>query len=91
MANAQLTRSPETEAAWRNVVTRAWSDEQFKNKLVDDPNSTLAEAGIPLPSGVNAVIVENEPGRIHLVLPAKPGDVSVNEMQLTDGDYDPGF
>lgn len=90
MAKAQTAATPETQKAWRGIVTKAWSDEKFKNKLMDDPNGVLRGAGIELPQGVNFVVVENEASRVHLVLPAKPsGDISVSK--LPESDYDPGF
>lgn len=90
MSDQQTSITPETQAGWRSIVARAWSDEDFKQRLVDDPNAVLTEEGLPVPQGVNFVVVENEAQRVHLVLPAKPGgDVSVS--QLSDSDYDPGF
>ena len=45
-----------------------------------------------IPEGVHFVVVENELQRIHLVLPARPGnDVAVQGLDLTESDYDPGF
>jgi Nitrile hydratase, alpha chain len=90
MADFQTSMTPETQAGWRDIVTRAWSDDEFKQKLIDDPHTVLADAGLPVSEKVNYVIVENEPQLVHLVLPARPGgDVSINHM--TDSDYDPGF
>lgn len=90
MANADLSITPETQSAWRGIVANAWSDDQFKNRLIDDPSSVLKSAGVAVPEGVHFVVVENEPNRVHLVLPAKPsGDVSVSEAP--ESDYDPGF
>jgi hypothetical protein len=80
----------ETQAAWREIVARAWSDDEFKLKLIDDPRTVLADAGLPVSQKINYVVVENEPQLVHLVLPARPSDdVSIGHM--TDGDYDPGF
>lgn len=90
MADQQTSITPETQAGWRSIVARAWSDEDFKKRLIDDPNAVLTEAGLPVPRGVNFVVVENEAQRVHLVLPVKPGgDVSVS--QWSEGDYDAGF
>lgn len=83
--------NPERESAWRDIVTQAWKDEGFKQRLVDDPKKVLAEKGLDIPEGVNIVVVENESDRVHLVLPARPGNISVQGMPLTESDYDPGF
>lgn len=80
-------------AAWDRVVVRAWRDKEFKQKLIDDPNATLAEMGFQVPKGVNFVVIENAPDRKHLVLPAPPsGDVAVLDLARSPlSDYDPGF
>ncbi len=79
-------------AAWDRCVVRAWKDEEFKQKLVDDPNAALAEMGFNVPQGVHFVVVENTQDRRHLVLPCPSGDVSVKEPTTRPlSDYDPGF
>lgn len=62
------------DAAWRELVSRAWEDEKLRTELIDNPNKVLAANGIDVPSGVNFVVVENEANRLNLVLPAKPGE-----------------
>lgn len=90
MANTDLSVTPETQAAWRGIIAQAWNDEGFKSRLMDDPGSVLRGAGVAVPEGVHFVVVENEPNRVHLVLPAKPtGDVSISAAP--ESDYDPGF
>jgi hypothetical protein len=92
MSANMSANTPERQAAWRSVVAKAWSDDSFKQKLIDDPNTVLASSGVDVPQGLNIVVVENEPDRVHLVLPARPdSDVSVKGMPLTESDYDPGF
>jgi hypothetical protein len=80
-------------AAWDRAVVRSWHDAEFRQRLVDDPNKTLAELGFKVPSGVQFVIVENAPERRHLVLPAAPsGDISVQSLDVSPlHDYDAGF
>ena len=79
-------------AAWDRCVVRAWKDEEFRQKLIDNPNATLAEMGFSVPKGVQFVVVDNTHERRHLVLPAPSGDVSVKEPSTRPlSDYDPGF
>lgn len=61
------------EKNWQQVVMRCWTDANFKRQLTDNPAGTLASAGITVPAGVNVVVVEDEPNRVHLVIPTKPG------------------
>lgn len=92
MAATQIAFTPESQTAWRGIVARAWADQQFKQRLIDNPNKVLAEAGMTIPAGMNFVVVENEPRRAYLVLPTRPdSDLSVQEMNHLESDYDPGF
>ena len=92
MATAKTAMTPDIQTAWRGIVARAWADEQFKQKLIDNPNQALAAAGVSVPAGVNFVVVENEANRVYLVLPSQPnGNAAVQEMQHIESDYDPGF
>jgi nitrile hydratase subunit alpha len=43
------------------LVARAWSDPEFKARLLDDANAVLAEEGIRR-EGLDLVVVENRPG-----------------------------
>lgn len=80
-------------AAWDKIVVRAWKEEDYKQRLIDEPNAALAEMGFVVPKGTNFVVVENTAERKHIVLPAPPGgDVSVSEVDRSPlHDYDPGF
>lgn len=88
--SAPALTTPEQQSAWRDVVTKAWSDDAFKERLIDDPNGVLQEANLEPPEGVHFVVVENDPNRVHLVLPARPeSGLEVSELHVSD--YDPGF
>jgi hypothetical protein len=58
---------------WQQVITRCWTDPKYKQGLMDDPHKVLAQEGIRIPPGTNVVVVEDEPNRVHFVIPAKPG------------------
>jgi hypothetical protein len=63
-----------SKEAWKKITERAWTDDAFRQQLVDNPNKVLKDAGVDVPAGVNFVVVENEPDRLHLVLPSRPGE-----------------
>jgi hypothetical protein len=67
------------QGAMQQVLMRCWTDPEFKQALIDNPSMVLASQGITIPTGVNVVVVEDEPDRVHLVIPSKPG---------TDADLD---
>ena len=80
------------------TIARAWTEPEFKKKLVGDPHSALAEHGIDVPEGVTVNIVENTDDTVHLVLPVRPAeaaDVSMDDLERiaggvfdSVGDYD---
>ncbi len=55
------------------VFARAWSDAEYKAKLLSDPHAALAEAGVEIPAGKTIKVVENSADIAHLVLPVEPG------------------
>jgi hypothetical protein len=57
-----------------SLVERSFADPQLREELKDNPNRVLTAHGLNIPEGVNFVVVENEPNRIHLVLPSRPGE-----------------
>ena len=54
------------------LISRAWSDEAFKKRLLSDTMTVLKENGIFIPEGVIVKAAENSENMFHLVIPAKP-------------------
>jgi len=55
------------------IITRAWQDEAFKQKLLAQPKSTIEEMlGVTLPEDIEIFIHEQTPTKLHLILPMKP-------------------
>ncbi len=76
------TQTPEqVQAAMQQIVARCWSDADFKERLLKDPHATLTAEGFPMPIGVTIKATENTADTVHLVIPARPTD-------LSDGDLD---
>jgi hypothetical protein len=66
-----------------SAITRSWTDERFKQKLLTDPRAALKEVGVEVPKGVTIKVVENTADTQYLVLPpppAHPGNVSMEEL-----------
>jgi hypothetical protein len=64
------------------VIAQAWSDEDYKRQLLDDPASALAEAGAEVPDGVQLRVVEDSDTLRHLVIPTAPGEGEIDEQDL---------
>ena len=52
------------------IIARAWSDHDFKRRLLAITNSALSELGLVLPAGKTVIAVENTAKLTHIVLTA---------------------
>lgn len=66
------------------VILRAWTDEDFKQRLIADPSTVLQESGVEMPSGVGVKVVQDTDEVNYLVLPTKPADMEVSDFQSDD-------
>jgi len=72
----------EFQKAWARIVAKAWSDPEFKERLLEDPSSVLESHGIEIPAGTHLEISENTSDTFHLTLPEKPsGELSVKQLE----------
>ena len=75
----------------RTLVQRSLEDEEFRQRLLDDPKGTVEqELGTPLPEGVEVRVVEESADTIYLVLPsASPvgdgGELSDQDLEAVAG------
>ena len=66
------------------LTRRAIEDPDFRERLIQDPRSTIAEAtGQDVPEDVEIVVVENGPKNIHIVLPSE--DLDLSAMDVSGG------
>ena len=75
-AYAQGPGAGNPNIVWDQVVARAWTDGDFKAKLLSDPRSVLAEHGIHIPDTTDVRVVEDTMERRHLLLPVAPDNAS---------------
>ncbi len=73
------------QKAWAKVVARAWTDEEFKQKLVKNPEKVLKDMGISIPEGVKLELHVQTNKTMHLILPDHPRDLSEKEMKNIAG------
>ena len=62
------------------IIAKCWADEAFKAKLLADPAATLKAEGAEVPAGLTVKAVENTDQVFHLVIPAKPTDLSDEDL-----------
>jgi hypothetical protein len=69
------------ELKWQEVVARTWFDPDFKKRVITDPLAALREAGIQIPEGIEVVVAEETPERWVFVLPCRPQEVSLSDLE----------
>jgi Nitrile hydratase, alpha chain len=71
------------------LIAKCWADEGFKQKVLADPAATLKAEGVELPVGVSFKVHENTDKVVHLVIPAKPTDLSEEDLANATGGVGP--
>ena len=67
------------------IIAKAWNDDAFKQKLIDEPKQTLANEGIELPDDKTITVLVDTDQVSHLVIPNKPNDLNDQELENTAG------
>ncbi|OGV59777.1 MAG: hypothetical protein A2283_10990 [Lentisphaerae bacterium RIFOXYA12_FULL_48_11] len=75
----------EFQKAYGKLVAKAWSDAEFKAKLLADPMKVFKENSMEVPEGIEVRIVENTDKIINFILPPEPSDELTDE-QLSGAD-----
>jgi hypothetical protein len=66
------------------IVSRAWSDPDFRAKLESDPKGTLAVAGLDVPDSLKVSVLCEPADVLQLVLPPRPkGTEELAESELS--------
>lgn len=74
---------------YARIIARAWANDDFKDRLLQDPRRVLAEYNIMIPAGNSVTVAAEMPsrkkkGEIVFVLPEKPeGWVELESRPLT--------
>ncbi|MCB0086459.1 MAG: NHLP leader peptide family RiPP precursor [Caldilineaceae bacterium] len=69
-------------AAYQSIIARAWSDPEYKERLLRDPKTVLAEAGMQVPEHLNVQVHANTDNTLNLVLPNSPAGEAISEEEL---------
>ncbi|TWB15506.1 putative ribosomally synthesized peptide [Nitrospirillum amazonense] len=78
----------EKAKAYGRVVAKAWADDAFKARLLADPVTVLKGEGVDIPAGMAVTVAENTATACTLVLPARPADLSDEELDVVSGGFD---
>lgn len=80
-----MAETHELQREWNQVVARAWSDDAFKKLLLDDPAAALRSEGLPVQEGRTIKVVAATSDQVYVVLPAKPDELSDEELDAAAG------
>lgn len=67
------------------IIGKCWADDAFKQRLLADPAGVLKEHGAEVPAGFTVKAVEDTNNVMHLVIPAKPKDLSDEDLDTVAG------
>lgn len=73
----------EQKKKMEHIITKAWADEAFKQRLLADATAVLKEEGVPVPEGIVVKAVEDTDAVFHMVLPQKPAGRELSEDELS--------
>ncbi|EIC21485.1 TOMM propeptide domain protein [Thiorhodovibrio frisius] len=76
---------------YQQLIAKCWADEAFKHRLLDNPAETLKAEGMELPEGVRVQVVENTAQAFTLVIPARPAELSHEELSGAAGGFYDGW
>ncbi|MEC4593962.1 MULTISPECIES: NHLP leader peptide family RiPP precursor [Nitrospirillum] len=67
------------------IIAKAWADEGYKARLLANPAAVLTAEGVDLPAGITFRVVEDTAAVQTLVLPARPADLSDDDLDRAAG------
>lgn len=67
------------------LIAKCWADDGFKQKLLADPAATLNAEGVEVPTGLSIMAIEDTDKVFHLIIPAKPTDLSDEDLDKVAG------
>ena len=72
------------------LLTKADEDNDFRARLLADPNATISsELGTTIPEGFDVVVHEDSKTTAHLVLPPSPALTEDEMAMIAGGGHDP--
>ena len=68
------------------LVSRAWADEKFRERLKADPRAAVAEeTGVTVPEAIEIEVLEETPDKAYIVIPLNRVALSDDELDALEG------
>lgn len=80
-----MERQNEQAKKMGKIISQCWADEAFKQRFITDPAAVMKEAGLEVTEGVDIKVVENTDKENYIILPAKPANLSDEELNGVSG------
>ncbi len=80
-----MAETQDWERTWGQVVSQAWTDDSFRQRLISDPRGALEERGLTPPPGAKITVLEDTADTVHVVLPARPDALSDEDLDAAAG------
>ena len=69
----------------RQLIQRAWEDENFKQELLSNPKAVYArESGQEPPTNLEIEVIQETADKVYLVLPKNPASVNETKEELSE-------
>lgn len=81
----QIPMNQEQAKKMSQIIAKCWADETYKQKLLADPGAALKAEGMELPADLTVKALENTDKVFNLVIPAKPTDLSDDDLDMVSG------
>jgi hypothetical protein len=78
-----MTQTQEWADKVGQITAKAWSDADFKRRLLSDPAGVLKDFGLTFPPNVEVKVIEDTDTLYHFSLPPKPTAEELSEEHLT--------
>ena len=73
----------ENEHLYAQLIAKVWADDTLRKNLLENPIAAMREMGIVVPDGVEVAVVEDTSKKVHFVIPNKPSEEEMKEIDLS--------
>ncbi|MEM0995958.1 MAG: nitrile hydratase subunit alpha [Bacteroidota bacterium] len=80
-----ITKSEQHDGAlskYAQVQARFWSDQNFRNQMIENPKGALESYEVGTKSGQALNVVVNDSKTVHLIIPQRPADLTARDAEV---------